>query len=92
MARTRKEPKLRVYKEKYYCTDVYLPNGKRSTIGFGTTDDRSLGEIYTTFGQWIDMFSKQPQKVFRLIRHMRPFRRLSVRPMLRLLVSYWVNI
>lgn len=25
MAGTRKRPKLRIYKQKYYCTDVYLP-------------------------------------------------------------------
>ena len=63
MARTRKEPKLRIYRGKYFCTDVYLPNGKRTTVGFGTTEDRTKGEIYTTFGKWLDLFERQPQKV-----------------------------
>jgi len=63
MARTRKTPKLRIYREKYFCTDVYLPNGKRTTVGFGTTDDRTEGEIYAAFGKWLDLFNQQPQKV-----------------------------
>lgn len=63
MARTRKTPKLRTYREKYFCTDVYLPNGKRTTVGFGTTDGRTEGEIYAAFGKWLDLFEQQPQKV-----------------------------
>ena len=63
MARTRKTPKLRIYREKYFCTDVYLPSGKRTTVGFGTTDDRTEGEIYAAFGKWLDLFNQQPQKV-----------------------------
>ena len=63
MARTRKTPKLRIYREKYFCTDVYRPNGKRTTVGFGTTDDRTEGEIYAAFGKWLDLFNQQPQKV-----------------------------
>ena len=63
MARTRKTPKLRIYREKYFCTDVYLPNGKRTTVGFGTTDDRTEGKIYAAFGKWVDLFNHQPQKV-----------------------------
>ena len=63
MARTRKTPKLRIYRDKYFCTDVYLPNGKRTTVGFGTTDDRTEGEIYAAFGKWLDLFNQQPQKV-----------------------------
>jgi len=63
MARTRKMPKLRIYREKYFCTDVYLPNGKRTTVGFGTTDDHTEGEIYAAFGKWLDLFNQQPQKV-----------------------------
>lgn len=63
MARTRKTPKLRICREKYFCTDVYLPNGKRTTVGFGTTDDRTEGEIYAAFGKWLDLFTQQPQKV-----------------------------
>ena len=51
MGRKRVLPKLRLTKGKYYCTDIYLPNGKRSTIGFGTTEDRSYGEIMVAFGR-----------------------------------------
>jgi integrase len=63
MAGTRKTPKLRIYREKYFCTDVYLPNGNRTTVGFGTTDDHTEGEIYAAFGKWLDLFNQQPQKV-----------------------------
>lgn len=63
MARTRKTPKLRIYREKYFCTDIYLPNGKRTTVGFGTTDDHTEGEIFAAFGKWLDLFNQQPQKV-----------------------------
>ena len=63
MAGTRKTPKLRVYREKYYCADVYLPNGKRTTVGFGPAENRTEGEIYAAFGKWLDLFNQQPQKV-----------------------------
>ena len=63
MAGTRKEPKLRICRGKYFCTDVYLSNGKRTTVSFGTTEDRTKGEIYTAFGKWLDLFEQQPQKV-----------------------------
>ena len=63
MTRTRKTPKLRVYREKYFCTDVYRPNAKRTTVGFVISDDRTDSEIYTAFGKWIDLFNQQPQKV-----------------------------
>ena len=63
MAGTRKEPKLRIYRGKYFCTDVYSPKGKRTTVGFGTAKDRTKGEIYTAFGKWLDLFEQQPQKV-----------------------------
>lgn len=40
-----------------------MPNGKRTTVGFGTTDERTEGELYTAFGKWLDLFKQQPQKV-----------------------------
>ncbi len=63
MAGTRKTPKLRVYRDKYFCADIYLPGGKRTTVGFGTTDKRTEGEIYAAFGKWLDLFNQQPQRV-----------------------------
>jgi integrase len=63
MVRSRKSPKLRVHKGKYYCTDIYLPDGRRSTINFGSTDDRSEGEIFVAFGKWIDLYKQHPHKV-----------------------------
>jgi len=63
MGRKRVLPKLRITKGKYYCTDVYLPNGKRSTIGFGTTENRTAGEIMVAFEKWLDLYQHQPHKV-----------------------------
>jgi hypothetical protein len=63
MARTKKTPKLRIYRGKYYCTDIYLPDGKRSTVGFGTTDEHTAGDIYTAFGKWLKLYSEQSYKV-----------------------------
>jgi len=63
MGRSRITPKLRVHKGKYYCTDIYKPNGKRSTVNFGSTDDRTEGEIYVAFGKWLDLFKQYPHKV-----------------------------
>jgi integrase len=63
MGRKRVLPKLRLSKGKYYCTDIYLPNGKRSTIGFGTMQDRSYGEIMVAFGRWVDLYQAYPNRV-----------------------------
>ncbi|MFC1634035.1 tyrosine-type recombinase/integrase [Planctomycetota bacterium] len=63
MGRKRTQPKLRIVRGKYYCTDVYLPNGNRTTIGFGTTESRTKGEIMVAFEKWLDLFGQQPHKV-----------------------------
>ncbi len=63
MGRKRTSPRLRVCRGKYYCADVRTPNGKRTTVAFGTTDDRTEGEIITTFGKWLDLYNQQPHKV-----------------------------
>jgi len=63
MGRKRVPPRLRIIKGKYYCTDIYLPNGKRTTIGFGTTEYRTKGEIMVAFGKWLDLYQEQPHKV-----------------------------
>ena len=62
MAGKRKRPKLR---EKDHCfvTDIYKPDGKRTTISFGAVGERSEGEIYAAFGQWLDLFNQHPHKV-----------------------------
>ena len=63
MGRNRTQPKLRVVRGKYYCTDVYLPNGKRTTIAFGTTESHTKGEIMVAFEKWLDLYGQQPHKV-----------------------------
>jgi len=63
MGRNPKSPKLRIVRGKYYCTDVYLPNGKRTTVGFGTMENRTMGEITVAFEKWLDLYRQQPHKV-----------------------------
>ncbi len=63
MGRKRTQPKLRIVRGKYYCTDVYLPDGNRTTIGFGTTESRTKGEIMVAFEKWLDLYAQQPHKV-----------------------------
>ena len=61
MAGKRKSPKLR-FDGKYYVANYYKPNGKRTMISFGATDERTEGEIYAAFGKWLDLLDAQPQK------------------------------
>jgi integrase len=63
VGRNLKIPKLRVARGKYYCVDIYLPSGKRTTVGFGTTDSHTEGEILVAFGKWLDLYKHQPHKV-----------------------------
>ena len=62
MAGKRKRPKLRE-KEGCFVVDIYRPNGKRTTVSFGSVGERSEGEIYAAFGQWLDLFNQHPHKV-----------------------------
>ena len=62
MAGKRKSPKLRE-KDGCFVTDIYKPDGKRTTISFGAVGERSEGEIHVAFGQWLDLFNQQPHKV-----------------------------
>ena len=62
MAGKRKRPKLRE-KDGCFVTDIYKPDGKRTTISFGAVGERSEGEIHVAFGQWLDLFDRQPHKV-----------------------------
>ena len=62
MAGKRKRPKLRE-KDGCFVTDIYKPDGKRTTISFGAVGERSEGEIYAAFGQWLDLFNQHPHKV-----------------------------
>jgi len=50
MSRKRKSPKLR-FNGKYYVVNFYKPDGKRTMISFGPTDERTEGEIYAAFGK-----------------------------------------
>lgn len=61
MAGKRKTPKLR-NKEGCFIADFYRPDGKRSTISFGGIGERTEGEIYAAFGQWLDLFNRHPHK------------------------------
>lgn len=63
MGRPKKLPKLRIVRRKYYCADIYSPDGKRTTVGFGTTDEHSQGEVFVAFGKWLDLYRDQPHKV-----------------------------
>jgi len=64
MAGKRKPPKLRE-KQGCFVTDVYKPNGRRTTISFGSPGHRTVGEIYAAFGQWLDLFNQHPHRMFR---------------------------
>ena len=62
MAGKKKTPVLR-RSAKYFVVSFYKPDGQRSTISFGTCEERSEGEIYEAFGKWLDLYTKSPQKV-----------------------------
>jgi hypothetical protein len=62
MAGTRKTPKLRL-KDGCFVANIYKPDGKRSTISFGSVGDRTEGDIYAAFGKWLNLFSQHPHKV-----------------------------
>ena len=62
MAGKRKPPRLRD-KGGCFVTDIYKPDGKRTTISFGSPGQRTEGEVYAAFGQWLDLFVQHPHKV-----------------------------
>ena len=62
MAGKRKTPVLGK-RGKYFCANIYKPDGSRTTISFGPAGERTEGQIYTAFGQWLDLFNQHPQKV-----------------------------
>ncbi len=62
MGRTRKTPALRL-KDGCLVMDVYRPDGKRTTISFGAARDRTTGEVYSAFGQWLDLYDRSPHRV-----------------------------
>ena len=62
MAGKRTSPKLRV-KDGCYVADFYKPDGKRSTISFGSPGARTADDIYAAFGKWLDLFNQHPHKV-----------------------------
>ena len=61
MAGKRKTPQLRK-KQGCFVTDIYKPDGKRTTISFGAIGERIEGEIYSAFGRWLDLFDQHPHK------------------------------
>jgi integrase len=62
MAGRQKRPTLRD-KDGCLVTDIYKPGGRRTTVSFGGIGERSMGAIYTAFGQWLDLFEQHPHKV-----------------------------
>ena len=62
MGRRRKPPSLRM-KDGCLVTDVYRPDGKRTTISFGPVNVRTQGQIYAAFGQWLDLYTQFPHRV-----------------------------
>jgi len=62
MAGTRKPPRLRE-KQGCFVTDIYRPDGSRTTISFGSPGQRTEGEIIAAFGQWLDLFNQHPHRV-----------------------------
>jgi hypothetical protein len=62
MAGKRKTPQLR-FDGRYFVANIYKPNGKRTTISFGSAEVRTEGEIYTAFGKWLDLYNQLPHKV-----------------------------
>jgi integrase len=62
MAGKRKTPKLR-QKDGCFVTDIYKPDGRRTTISFGSPGQRTAGEIYAAFGKWLDLFNQHPHRV-----------------------------
>jgi integrase len=61
MAGKRKSPKLR-RKGNCYIANIYKPDGSRTTISFGRDDERTEGQIYEAFGQWLDLYKEHPHK------------------------------
>jgi len=43
--------------------DVYKPDGKRTTISFGSTQDRRQSEIHAAFGRWLELLEKFPHRI-----------------------------
>ena len=62
MAGKRKTPRLR-FDGGYYVVNIYKPEGGRTTISFGPPGERTEGQVYTAFGQWLDLFEQNPHKV-----------------------------
>ncbi len=62
MPGTRKPPKLR-QKQGCFVADIYKPDGKRTTVSFGPVGERTEGQIYAAFGNWLDLFNQHPHKV-----------------------------
>ena len=61
MARKRKPPTLR-RKGRSFVTDVYRADGRRTSVSFGPPDGRTEGEIYSAFGQWLDLLNQHPHR------------------------------
>ena len=63
MAGKRKQPRLRIDGE-YYNVKVYTPEGRRTQISFGHSDDRPEAEVRAIFAKWLELYNSDPQTVF----------------------------
>lgn len=63
MPRPRKAPRLRE-KSGYLVTDVYRPDGTRTTVNFGPVPAASVDAagVYELFARWLKLFESNPHK------------------------------
>lgn len=67
MPRPQKAPTLRqrqVNGKSYFSTDVTRPDGRRTTLSFGTVTDYvdPMADIGAAFGKWIKLLQADPHK------------------------------
>ena len=62
LAGIRNPPKLR-QKQGCFVADIYKPDGKRTTVSFGPMGERTEGQIYAAFGNWLDLLNQHPHKI-----------------------------
>jgi len=62
MAGKRKRPQL-WFDGTYYRLPIYKPDGKRTTISFGSIQERKESEIRIAAERWLDLYEQHPHKV-----------------------------
>ena len=46
-----------------YVADIYRPDGRRTTVSFGSAKGRTASEIHIAFSKWLDLLKEHPSKV-----------------------------